>query len=1533
MTNRHPFYNHSDDLESDSLADQLMNSLKSKIQIQNDTKLNDLECLERDEIPVEIAEKLELIPVDSPESIALGELLKPISEQLLESIKKTDFAKKEFSQFGLEHQDVQFAISSNESGNACVLKHTKSAIICLNKGLFVGQDAVTTIDALAFVIAHELSHKALEAKYGVGASSKGEEGLADLLGLEIAHHAGFDIRESITFIKQIKEDPKNADERLAALLATHPKFGTRLGIIQAGITSIEKEVEKLSINPTPISKTELATLASGINPTPLREPSSFLQSFKKHQLLIDEPSTKNMLEGISQAMEFADFEDHRTAGDITSLLRSARIQKEQTNADDSINKLADLAISIYEGSFSNKYHPDGITKQHEGNKIFHLVSDLASRDPKIKPQPLGRWAKINNAIIKLQESSDRKEVLSASRELLTVLNQEPLKHSDLFHDVNWSQFRLSLKRDSTVPWQPIYEAVTRLQTSDRQDVIKALISLGVNDTRLYSYMNLETYLDAIQGKSAIFPGPKAVSKSGSQIYSQNLEISGSGSIDAAGSAGSDISLRLRSERLGRIPALAEQTFAKLNPENTSTKDVQQLLLAAHLLQEFHKDHNVASEYLIGLKHIDKNPEAFCRINKIPINAHPSLQHQVVSALQELVATKSTEARDVIRSVLGVTSNYGLEPFFFNVNFNKEEGLNNWDRKEGAVLGLPLAKWLLNLPSEYVSSAEKLKLLFDTEATLAAYRIVLCSVPRMKVAYSLLQADYPEMLSPVDSFDDLFQKHSNFSNKAGTAISEEAKHSLLEAEFRQLALQQIPKAAELLKLVEKVPGWALEFDPLLSEHLRKQFLKTSPEWSPDPVAAINEWKLLHDNSLLPPDKGYRMLSQLIERADTQTDSSTQSKIYETLLRGTRIAEPHLRDTCIHNWTQSIKQTIGTDDQSSQFSSALKDVVERISIINPVLRTEMLNSLGKTLLTQRASTKLIEEGLPGLSREHLENTQLHGIILEEIFSLTRRDPFARKEVFQYLITPLSKISIDHFLEVVPRTIPTLEFLPEEGDKEFREVFNNRRTVESARQFHRNFWAAPFEARALLARDLFLPADDTSPEQYDEMFDLALQCTFPKHLNYSEQAQEFVRAYIKNVPDYSKELAISALMVAAEKTSQRHSGVGFALASFLETMGPAETKAGQAAGSHPSVPAEIRADLGRLKTQASEPTRSQLWEQIENSIPEDIANNIESVGRVLGSASFYVVAEVTMKDGSPQVLALLRNHALTRAENGFGLMSAMAIDLGKDHKAFNTLEELIDQAKELAKMESNPILSKDQIELAQTIYNGTKVIVGNSEYEFNVPNVTAVGSNFRLMDKAAGEHFDDIRKGNDSERKREIAKAIAVVEINNILRGLPFDDDRHGGNCKIEANTISHYDFGGMMLAKPSDEELRVFSSIVLNAIDSAVSGADFSDAYFKEMKDIREQQGSVPAMIKHAQKALLMLGDCRACFKDDDMFDVLVSAAAHSPHPILQQAAVSKAMTAMMNGMKDPQQAALMQKFMTKLSNPPIKIIRAENTKQP
>jgi len=188
---------------------------------------------------------------------------------------------------------------------------------------------------------------------------------------------------------------------------------------------------------------------------------------------------------------------------------------------------------------------------------------------------------------------------------------------------------------------------------------------------------------------------------------------------------------------------------------------------------------------------------------------------------------------------------------------------------------------------------------------------------------------------------------------------------------------------------------------------------------------------------------------------------------------------------------------------------------------------------------------------------------------------------------------------------------------------------------------------------------------------------------------------------------------------------------------------------------------------------------------------------------------------------------------------------------------------------------------------------------------------------MDKAEGKHFLDIPDNKKNlDYKRAVAKAIAAFELSLIVRGLPFDDDRHGGNCKIDGNTISHFDFGGMMLKLPSDDELKQFGEVMVNVLSRTNREGDFADEYFQEIKKLKESQGSVPALVKRVQKALLSLGDYRRYFRDDDLLDV-IATAVQAAHPTLRNVALSKVMSSGGPG-------ALPKGFMAKLINPPIKL---------
>ena len=1486
------------------------------------------QALTENKIPIELAEKLKILDPESSEAIALKDSFQPIIDRLLVAIEQTDHAKKYFEKFNPEKHQVQLLFSADEHSNAGVLNFTNPAVIVINKGLLTGKDSVLTVDALAWILAHELCHKALELKLGQGQGSKGEEGLADALGLEITHHAGFDIRQSREYLKTTKVEPKTQDEKFKELIDEHPSYHVRISLLEAGLTALEKSIEKLSIEPTPIQNTHISSLARDLSFKPLREPSQFEQKLGSLLEGVHNPGSREILGAIAGAMKLADFNDYRSIKDIVKAVNGLNLVRASKEDLDIVDAIANQAIELVEGTYSNSIHekPLGIDS---GRLIYEGLSNALLGASTPKSLPLGRFKNLEKPFQEFIDANNKVEIFEKANALLKAFAAEPLVGSRFFNSVALPKFSLALKYDSTVTWQPHYAAIESLGSMKRDPVVRALISMGVNDTRLYNSMNLNCYLEVVKGELKKMPDIAGRTKQGEIIRVSDVEISRSGAIYNFGPVSSSISRELASLRASRLPDLIETLFANLDPHSASPKDISILHEASYLLKEIFNQNGDGPKYLLGLKNLDKNPVLFCELNSLSISRYPELQSRVATQAKTYLEGDHPEKREILRQLLSVEKDNKTNPFHYAIesrirDLPQEQDSTVWESEELALINLPMAKLLLSLPNDIVSASEKVALLLQPNLSNQKGGVEICSKARLQVIRGILKEDFPEFVAPSNSFEGLFAKHAEMRANPTNKMSSTEQFSILEAEFRELALtpKKLPSAHDLLRLCEVEPDWVIAYDPALADRIRERYLKKLPELPVDGETAVKTWKVLHESALIPPRNIYSMLDKVISNAERNAESSEAEKIYCSILQGHRIVDPIVRQRCISSWGDAVRNNIGLDDGSEQFNQSLRHTISTIGRVDPALKEELLNMLGKRLNTQRAATQILDSSRPNISRQSLENSQMQGIGIEEVLNLTRREPDTRDCILKFLTSQLTQNTIQEFVSLFPeadsssRNTFGAAVLSTAFDAELWERYQDAFKEEAAKQFHRNFWAAPFEVRTVIARELFLPAEETSPQEEEKIFKVALEQTFPSKVSYGRQAQEFVRSYIKNVPEYSKHLSIAALMVAAEKSNNSSVGVGYALASFLETMGPAETKAGQAAESHPATPSEIRSDLKRLKTMADEPTRWALWATIDESVPDEIKENIARVDEVLGCGSFYVVASVTMTDDSQKVIALLRKHALTRAENGFGLMSAMAVDLGHNHQAFHTLDELIDQAKELSKVESNPILSKEQIDIARNIYNGSSVTVDGYTFNFHVPSVDSVGQSFRLMEKVEGSHFSDLPQ---SDETKAIAKAIATFEISNIVKGLPFDDDRHGGNVKIEGNTIHHYDFGGMMLTPPTDEELGKFANVMLDTLFATQAQSEFVDNFFQQIKTLQEREGSVPTMIKRVQKALLSLDDYRKHFpKEEDVADVLISAIRDS-HPILQANAMQR-----MSSVEGQQK--LSGGLIAKLFMPPILIKR-------
>jgi hypothetical protein len=598
-----------------------------------------------------------------------------------------------------------------------------------------------------------------------------------------------------------------------------------------------------------------------------------------------------------------------------------------------------------------------------------------------------------------------------------------------------------------------------------------------------------------------------------------------------------------------------------------------------------------------------------------------------------------------------------------------------------------------------------------------------------------------------------------------------------------------------------------------------------------------------------------------------------------------------------------------------------------------RTAVLNTLAKTLVSQRELTLAIEGTSQVMTSGLFTDTHAPLIAIEGGGQIVIDSREKRFKIINFLSNPLSAKSVELLSN------DGLDWLEIDGDDPDR-VSYKRRIDGQLVDLHKNFWAAPIEARAILMKEILTPGTVYSGELVDEggkeisverakaaqvgeAFHYVLARVFPDSSPHGAAARRWVEAYIDGMPEYSRHIALSALLVAGQRTEEAGKGAGFAIASFLESMGPAETKAGQAAQGHPKTPDDIRADLKRLKTSAAEPMRWELFNLIEDSLGSDVQNRVARVREVLGSASLFVAVDVELEDGRDAVLSLLRPHALERARFGFELIGNMVGAFDHASASFRVMRELLGDASALAEIETNTGYVKLQRDAARRTYNGVTVDVGERRIKFQVPEVLEFGEGWVLSERAPGAHFIDLP---DDRGRRELAKAIMTVELNNILSGRPFDNDRHGGNCRVEGNTVHHFDFGGMMLAPPSDDDLRQLGETVVKAGFGAQSVDDFVNRYFDVL---RERQGvgeEISPVLKRAQKALLSIAEYSQGLSKDDLIDVLVSSAAHELHPAVREA-VEGAVIGMLTNSPSNNPPVDLARVMEALTDPPIRITRS------
>jgi hypothetical protein len=383
---------------------------------------------------------------------------------------------------------------------------------------------------------------------------------------------------------------------------------------------------------------------------------------------------------------------------------------------------------------------------------------------------------------------------------------------------------------------------------------------------------------------------------------------------------------------------------------------------------------------------------------------------------------------------------------------------------------------------------------------------------------------------------------------------------------------------------------------------------------------------------------------------------------------------------------------------------------------------------------------------------------------------------------------------------------------------------------------------EERAIIINLLLLPASkqttlEDEARNYQHAYSFVINQILSGQDEQSDSMRQLLNSYLATADCYLRPFLLTALLSAHQQTG-RDNKVSKLLPKIAESLGAFGVKIGQAAHSYPGTPEEYRHELKTLKSQSRIPHRWELWLLLEKSLPKDLFENMKLVHEILGGASFYIAVRVTLLSGETRVLRVLRDNIKRETEYGMA-----HCDRALAHCEYPpiveikpALTQILAYAKDSYQAEINVQTANMQYCIATNFYNETiKVSIVNKKtfkVQTQAVRVYNVHPCVQEIDLAEGEEFNTlITHPKGQELAWAVAYTVIYSELKRMISGQPFDADRHGGQLRArllgsDHILITHYDFGELVIDKPTENELKhcaaCFDLIYKNLLSGYFSG---------------------------------------------------------------------------------------------------------------
>jgi hypothetical protein len=741
---------------------------------------------------------------------------------------------------------------------------------------------------------------------------------------------------------------------------------------------------------------------------------------------------------------------------------------------------------------------------------------------------------------------------------------------------------------------------------------------------------------------------------------------------------------------------------------------------------------------------------------------------------------------------------------------------------------------------------------------------------------------------------------------------------------------------------------------ISEGTGNDFLRDRHiQFSPKLFEACLEWRTLYDrkgfSSYRTANNHLGMLIDKIEKVSNCEEQmlyienlllkqSSQKKLKETSSTAaktpglTPIYSVHLKDRLINLWCQGALSHFGLDDGSVEFLNSLKPVIIKIrDRAGQDYKRSWFKLLAQTLQSQRELSQFIKNSIPstttGLSYKALIDQILSGGILQSL----NIDETTRQLTIDYLVAD-SQIKLSSFLSDLMTHLKLLEL------KELQQ-FHHQELEYRMLVLHENFWNIPAAIRSLVLYHLLFPAASQDIQsnagsasarqiqQEEEIFNLILDKVFPLTKKHSQTARLYITRYRKALPASGKFQVLSALLEAAKFIDQDGGEISIALARLISTLGPAEKKIVKVAGNF--FPTDLFAGLQQFDQKIPGLTRWEIFDLIDENVPQIEQQYYLRFGKLLCSSPFFVNIEVESEQGS-DILQLLRQNCEKKIETAFQRMSIRINRLAQQENISEILREILTEAKSEILKEIDFTNAAELFKKSDQHYQQTQLTIpACSEHDqitliYQAPKLRCFGPRFRRVERLSGDNFKDI---SNPILKRIAAKSNLTLVFSNILSGRCFNRGVFSSNCLISSR-ISYINPSELLSEPPADSDLLALGRLIVKTLLKTTSLSNFLDKLFYEIAELRCSPELIPALFTDVQKVLQGLRDEIAELNYTDFQQVLASVSQEI-HPKVLKGIVADSMSLLLSGSSARSRIAEAKQLLLESSKLPlIKVKRTE-----